>query len=53
MVVVIDRAFWELLGEMRKVKEISNCDIKPRDWADPNIHSRSFQPPLLIPPRAI
>jgi hypothetical protein len=27
MAVVIDRAFWESLGEMREVKEISNCDI--------------------------
>ncbi|MCX6928575.1 MAG: NotI family restriction endonuclease, partial [Verrucomicrobia bacterium] len=27
MAVVIDRAFWESLGEMREVRELSNCEI--------------------------
>ncbi|HNZ74518.1 MAG TPA: NotI family restriction endonuclease [Verrucomicrobiota bacterium] len=27
MAVVIDRAFWESLGDMREVKELSNCEI--------------------------
>jgi hypothetical protein len=27
MAVVVDRAFWDSLGEMREVRELSNCDI--------------------------
>jgi hypothetical protein len=27
MAVVIDRAFWDSLGEMREVKDLSNCEI--------------------------
>ncbi len=27
MAVVIDRAFWESLGDIREVKELSNCEI--------------------------
>lgn len=27
MAVVIDKAFWESLGEMREVRELSNCEI--------------------------
>ena len=29
MAVVVDRAFWESLGEMREVRDLSNCDIGP------------------------
>jgi hypothetical protein len=27
MAVVVDRAFWDSLGEMREVKDLSNCEI--------------------------
>ena len=27
MAVVIDRTFWESLGTMREVKDLSNCEI--------------------------
>jgi hypothetical protein len=27
MAVVIDRSFWDSLGEMREVKDLSNCEI--------------------------
>jgi len=27
MAVVIDRAFWESLGDMREIKQLSNCEI--------------------------
>ena len=27
MAVVIDRAFWESLGDMREAKDLSNCEI--------------------------
>lgn len=27
MAVVIDKAFWNSLGAMREVKEVSNCEI--------------------------
>jgi hypothetical protein len=27
MAVVIDRAFWDSLGEMREVNDLSNCEI--------------------------
>jgi hypothetical protein len=27
MAVVIDKAFWDSLGDMREVRELSNCEI--------------------------